>query len=58
MNEPSLIGRQRTLLRDLVQLAAEKARSEPALAQSYRAARESAETLGVSSAPAVFLYHQ
>jgi hypothetical protein len=43
MNEPSLIGRQRLLLRDLASIAAEKAQAEPALAASFRAEKESAD---------------
>jgi hypothetical protein len=40
MNEPSLIARQRALLHDLANYAVEKARTEPALAASFRAAME------------------
>ena len=43
MNEPSLIGRQRTLLRDLVRLTAEKAEAEPALAHDFLAEKDAAE---------------
>jgi threonyl-tRNA synthetase len=40
---PSLIDRQRTLLRDLARLAADKAQAEPALAGRYRADVEVAD---------------
>src|SRR5690242_14402478 len=35
MNEPSLIARQRALLRDLIQRSAERARAEPAIASAF-----------------------
>jgi hypothetical protein len=50
MSDPSLIQRERTLVRSLAQLAAERARVEPALAQSYHSEMERAEQEHAQSA--------
>src|SRR5215472_10243103 len=42
MMEPELIARQRTLLRDLTDLAAERARAEPTIEEAFRT-RKAAE---------------
>src|SRR3954453_14663046 len=43
MTEPSLIARQRVLLRDLARLAADRARTEPAIEQEARSKRAAEE---------------
>jgi len=43
MNEPSLITRQRALLHDLIQRAAERASAEPAIETAYQEQVDSVE---------------